>query len=62
MIPLGTQGTVQGQSFNRTIAELEKLMQVMRQRSPKLKISLAGLIFASGSEALTQQFNQRIVE
>ncbi|MBW4525158.1 MAG: SGNH/GDSL hydrolase family protein [Phormidium tanganyikae FI6-MK23] len=60
LIHLGTNDVLGGQSFESTIAELQKLIEVMRQRNPKLKILIAQLIPSSGGEALTQQFNQQI--
>lgn len=61
LIHLGTNDILGGQSFDSTIAELQKLIQIMRQRNPRLKILLAQLIPSSSGEALTQQFNERIV-
>ncbi|GAP94700.1 SGNH/GDSL hydrolase family protein [Leptolyngbya sp. NIES-2104] len=60
LVHLGTNDVLGGESFESTIAELQKLIQVMRQRNPRLKILLAQLIPSSGGEALTQQFNQQI--
>ncbi|MGG6265001.1 SGNH/GDSL hydrolase family protein [Leptolyngbya sp. AN03gr2] len=60
LIHLGTNDILRGQSFESTIAELQKLIQIMRQRNPRLKILLAQLIPSSNGEALTQQFNRQI--
>lgn len=60
LIHLGTNNILRGQSFESTIAELRKLVETMRQQNPRLKILIAQLIPSSGSEALTQQFNQQI--
>ncbi|MBE9011373.1 cellulose-binding protein [Pseudanabaenaceae cyanobacterium LEGE 13415] len=60
LIHLGTNDILGGQSFESTIAELQKLIQTMRQRNPRLKILIAQLIPSSSGEALTQQFNQQI--
>lgn len=60
LIHLGTNDILRRQSFDSTIAELRKLIQIMQQRNPRLKILLAQLILSSGGEALTQQFNQQI--
>ncbi|MBD1822466.1 cellulose-binding protein [Cyanobacteria bacterium FACHB-DQ100] len=61
LIHLGTNDILGGQSFDGAIAELRKLIEVMRQRNPRLKILISQLIPSSGGEALTQQFNQQIV-
>lgn len=60
LIHLGTNDILRGQSFESTIAELKELIQRLRQQNPRLKILLAQLIPSSGSEALTQQFNQQV--
>lgn len=60
LIHVGTNDILRGQSFDSTISELRSLIQTMRRHNPNLKILLAQLIPAQGSEILTQQFNQQI--
>ncbi|MER3478307.1 MAG: cellulose-binding protein, partial [Leptolyngbya sp. ERB_1_2] len=60
LIHLGTNDILSGESFDSTIVELRKIIQIMRQRNPRLKILIAQLIPSLNSEALTQQFNQQI--
>lgn len=60
LIHLGTNDVLGGRSFASTIAQLQKIIEVLRQRNPKIKILLAQLIPSAGGEALTQQFNQQI--
>ena len=60
LIHLGTNDILGGESSDSAIAELNQLIQKIRQQNPNVTILLAQLIPATNGERLIRDFNQKM--